>query len=79
MKPYIYTLLALCLLPLSLSAKPARRDAITLTQPDGTQITAYLHGDAFFHYYTDAEGAMLERDNSGFYSPAPMPSADELQ
>ena len=79
MKPYIYTLLALCLLPLSLSAKPARRDAITLTQPDGTQITAYLHGDAFFHYYTDAEGAMLERNNSGFYNPAPMPSADELQ
>ena len=78
MKHYI-CIVALCVLSLSVFGKPARRGAITLTQPDGTQITAFLHGDEFYHYYTNAEGAMLERNASGFYIPAPMPSDTEIQ
>ena len=79
MNRFIYTLLALCAISLSLSAKPARRGALTLTQPDGTQITAFLHGDADYHYYTNTDGEMLQRNTEGFYQATEMPSAEELQ
>lgn len=79
MRRKIYCLLACCVVALCVFAKPARRGAMKLTQPDGTQITAYLHGDAFFHYYTTADGQMLERDAAGFYQPTHMPSEEELQ
>lgn len=78
MKQRIIFLFALCAFSLSLSALPARRGAMTLTQPDGTQITAFLHGDAFFHYYSDAEGNMLQKDENGFYQATTMPSDEEL-
>lgn len=79
MNRFIYTLLALCAVSLSLSAKPARRGALTITQPDGTQITAFLHGDADYHYYTNTDGEMLQRNTEGFYQATEMPSAEELQ
>ena len=58
---------------------PARPGAITLTQPDGTTLTAYLHGDECYHYYTTPDGEMLTKDEAGFYHTSPLPSADELQ
>jgi len=79
MKKIILFLCALCALVTGLSAKPACPYALTLTQPDGTQLTAYLHGDAFFHYYTDTEGNMLKCDQDGYYKSVPMPSADEMK
>lgn len=79
MKRIIFSFLALFVLLLSLSAKPARRGAITVTQPDGSQLTAYLHGDAYYHYYTTADGKMLQRDAEGFYRATAMPSDEELQ
>lgn len=72
-------LIALCTFAASLSAMPASPYPHTLTQPDGIQLTAYLHGDAFFHYYTDTEGNMLRCDNDGYYKPEPMPSPEELE
>ena len=78
MKRLIFSLLGLCAITLSLSAKPARRDALTLTQPDGTQLTAFLNGDEFYHYYTNAEGQMLQCDDRGFYQAVPLPSEAEL-
>ena len=79
MKRFIFSLLALCALSVSLLAVPARRGAMTITQPDGTQITAYLHGDAFFHYYTSEDGQLLERAEDGFYRATTLPSADEMR
>lgn len=79
MKRYIYILFVLCTVSLGMHAKPARRTAIRLTQPDGTQVTAYLHGDAYYHYYTTPEGQMLQRDAKGYYQATRMPSAEELQ
>ena len=72
-------MVALIALSLSLFAIPARRGAMTLTQPDGSQLTAYLHGDAYYHYYTTADGKMLQRDAEGFYRATAMPSDEELQ
>lgn len=77
-KKTIVLLFALIVFVAGLSAKPARRDAITLEQPDGAQLTAYLHGDAFFHYYTDTEGNMLQLTADGYYRPTEMPSEEEL-
>ncbi len=48
------------------SAVPAKRGTRVLQQPDGTKITAFLHGDEVYNYYTDAEGYVLEKVN-GFY------------
>lgn len=78
MKRILFSLFALCALTINLSAIPARRGAITLTQPDGTTLTAYLHGNAYYHYYTNPEGDMLERDENGYYHAAAMPAEDEL-
>lgn len=75
----VISLLITCVFAVGLSAKPARRDAITLTQPDGTPITTYLHGDAFFHYYTDTQGNMLRQDADGYYVATAMPTAEELE
>ena len=76
MKRYIYILFVLCTVSLGMHAKPARRTAIRLTQPDGTQVTAYLHGDAYYHYYTTPDGQMLQRDAKGYYQATRMPSAE---
>lgn len=38
-----------------------------VTQPDGTQIRVFTHGDEYFHYETDAEGNVLERNERGFF------------
>ena len=78
MKRILFSLFALCVLTLSLSAKPARRGAITITQPDGTTLTAHLNGDAFYHYYTTTDGQLLQRDERGFYHAVPMPSDEEM-
>lgn len=48
----------------------AKQGLITLTQPDGTRIEAYLEGDEAFHYYTDAAGNLLQADSGGFLRKA---------
>ena len=79
MKRLVFVVIALCALSLSLMAIPARPDAKTiLIQPDGSTITAHLHGDDFYHYYTSADGKLLERADDGFYRATEMPSAEEM-
>ena len=75
---HILTLLALIALCLTVQAKPARRGAMTVTQPDGTTVTAYLHGDEYYHYYTNADGEMLEKDADGYYRATAMPSEQQI-
>lgn len=78
MKRSIFSIFALCAFSASLLALPARRDAILLTQPDGTQLTAFQHGDEYYHYFTNAEGLMLISDEEGFYRAVEMPSDEEI-
>ena len=79
MKRLVFVVIALCALSLSLMAIPARPDAKTiLIQPDGSTITAHLHGDDFYHYYTSADGKLLERADDSFYRATEMPSAEEM-
>lgn len=39
---------------------------VTVTQPDGTTITVYLHGDEDFSWYTSADGKILMRNGNTF-------------
>ena len=58
-------LLMLC--TLSLTAGPAYPGRIVYTQPDGSTIGIYLHGDEFYHWATDDAGRILEQDADGFW------------
>ena len=49
----------LCAVAVSAMAMPARRGGVIRTAEDGTEKIVYLHGDAFSHYKTDAEGNWL--------------------
>ena len=49
-----------CAVAVSAAAVPAKRGAIIRTMEDGTEKTVYLHGNAFSHYMTDAEGNWLD-------------------
>ena len=60
-------LLVLCLFPAVLQARPARTQAFTLTQPDGTTFRARLSGDEFCHLLRSEDGCALIRDGEGFY------------
>ncbi len=39
---------------------------MTFTQSDGTQITVRMYGDEDFHWYTDMDGNLLERNGNDF-------------
>ena len=60
-------------------AVPARRGGIVKTQPDGSQITVYQHGDEHFHWITNAKGEWLKIDEGGFYKVTKALSAEEVR
>lgn len=62
-----------------LSAVPAYPGKIRVVQPDGSTIVIQIHGDEWFHYITDGRGQVVARDADGFYRPAEMPSAAQIQ
>ena len=55
--------LLLCSVALAGPAKPGR---ITYTQPDGTTIGIYLHGDEYYHWMTDDNGDVVVGDQDGY-------------
>lgn len=59
---------AICLFVSTFSAMASKAISLPLTiqQSDGSYITVYLHGDADFHWYTDLEGNILERNGNDF-------------
>lgn len=56
----VFSLLIVCAVAVSAMAIPARRGGMVRTAADGTEKTVYLHGNAFSHYMTDAEGNWLD-------------------
>ena len=60
-------------------AVPARRGGIVKTQPDGSQITVYQHGDEHFRWITNAKGEWLMVDKDGFYKVTKALSAEEVR
>lgn len=67
-------LLLICtlLMALGVSAAPAYPGLITTTQPDGTTIEYYLHGDEYFSYRTSTDGYLLAENEDGYLEYAEM-------
>lgn len=63
----------------SVWAVPARRGGIVKTQPDGSQITVYQHGDEHFHWMTNEKGDWLKMDNDGFYRVTEALSVEQIE
>lgn len=66
MKKFTLTLFILCFAIMAY-AVPAQRVAKVVKQADGTELTVYLVGDEFFHYYTTADNVPLALAADGSY------------
>ena len=69
MKKLLFTALALILSVCTWAAK-AWRMPLIVTQPDGTTLQVYQHGDEHFNWYSTQDGAILVREQDTFYIAA---------
>lgn len=67
MKKIILILAAAVFCTTALNAVPAWPGRIIHTQPDGSTIALYKHGDEHAHWLTDTEGRIVRKDPDGFY------------
>ena len=58
-----------------LSAVPAYRGPITVTQPDGSTLVIRVHGDEWLNYITDEGGKTIARGKDGFFHRVDPPTA----
>ena len=65
MKKNLLLIFASIMVVLGVSAAPAYPGLITTTQPDGTTIEYYLHGDEYFSYRTSTDGYLLAENEDG--------------
>ena len=63
----------------SVWAVPARKGGITVTQPDGSQVTVYQHGDEHFHWTTNDKGEWVKLDEDGFYRVMEALSVEQIE
>ena len=66
MKKIFTTLLGVFCIASAL-AIPAKRTPIKVQQPDGTELTVFLRGDEWFHFYTTADGIPVVKNEQGAY------------
>ncbi len=74
-----FSVVAFLLIATTLMAVPARPGARLVTQPDGSTITVYQHGNQYFHYFTDEVGNRLEQREDGFFYAAPALTDAEIE
>ena len=67
MKRLVLALAALLAFSPMMDAIPAKRGEILFTQPDGTKIALFRHGDEFGHWLTDAQGNVMKKRADGYY------------
>ncbi len=48
-------------------AVPACPEPVTVTQPDGSDLTVYVRGDERFHFMTDEDGYVIAQNDAGDY------------
>lgn len=78
MKRVLLIVLGVCCMVYGIYAIPARKRAIVKTQPDGTEVTVYQHGDEHFHWVTNERGEWLQRAEDGFYRVSEALSEGEI-
>ena len=66
----LLTLILVAIASFQAWAIPAHRGMVTLTQPDGTQLTVELIGDEFYHFYTTSDGYTVLKNEAGVYEYA---------
>ena len=71
MKKTIFSIIIIFAALSTLYAIPAKRGMITYTQPDGSKISLYNHGDEWFHYLTDENGRYFRQAEDGFFKEIP--------
>ena len=65
---------------IQVNAVPAYPGWQLQTQPDGSTIAVRLNGDEMYHYYTNADGAVVEKDANGYWQVVEAkPSADKIR
>jgi len=74
----VFTLILCVAMIATLYAKPAYRGPIDRTQPDGSTITVYQHGDEYFHWLTNAKGEWLKQDADGKYITTPALTDEQI-
>ena len=63
----------------SIYAVPARRGGLVVTQPDGTEVTVYQHGNEYFHWQTNEEGEWIHLGEDGFYYKTEALSVEQIE
>ena len=52
------------------AAVPAYPYPVTITQPDGTQLTVVMKGDEYHHYHATADGYLIVKNETGVFNYA---------
>ena len=60
-------------------AVPARKTGVVVTQPDGSEIIVYQHGDEHFHWQTNEKGEWLKLGEDGFYCVTEALSEEQIE
>ena len=68
MKRYIAAVFFVCALAvMEVRAAYLENIPVTLSQPDGTDLSCYASGDEYCNYYHDLDGRVLLQDETGWY------------
>ena len=71
-------IVVLCVIINTLWAVPARKGGFVVSQPDGSELTVYQHGDEYFHWLTNKQGEWLSMDAEGYYRVTEALSAEQI-
>ena len=63
---------------ISLMAVPAYSGLLTRTQPDGTTINYYLHGDEYFNFYSSEDGYLIILNENGVFEYAEFNEQNQI-
>lgn len=64
---YFLSLAFACLFSFTVLGAPAKRTPVTVTQPDGSELTLVLMGDEYFHFHVTADGVPVRVADDGYY------------
>lgn len=79
MNKNILFLAVLLLIGVNVHSVPAYPHPITITQPDGSQLTIRLHGDEFHKARTTLDGYLISMNDAGFYTYSIQDEAQMLK
>ena len=78
MKRIVYLFLA-AMMTAIVWAVPARKGGVVVTQPDGSEMIIYQHGDEHFHWMTNENGEWIACNADGKYEVVSALSNEEIQ